>query len=70
MVVLIAFLMLLMAGVAFLAIMKGKDGVITGAVCASMTAAVTTLLVGGLHKHRVALKEAVADLKEGGPDAS
>jgi hypothetical protein len=49
---LVALLMALMASVAILAILCGKDGVITSAVCAAMSAVVTTLLVGGIHRHR------------------
>jgi len=51
-VVMISLLLVLMAAVAFAAILKGKDGVITGAVCTAMTAVTTTILVGGLHKHK------------------
>jgi ATP/ADP translocase len=65
---LIAFLMVLMSAVAILAIAKGKDGVITGAVCSAMTAAVTTVLVGGLHRHAKSLKESVTSDKE--PDTA
>jgi len=46
-VVMISLLLVLMAAVAFAAILKGKDGVITGAVCTAMTAVTTTILVGG-----------------------
>jgi hypothetical protein len=50
--VVIALLLVLMAAVAFGAILKGKDGVITSAVCTAMTAVTTTILVGGLHRHK------------------
>lgn len=60
----IVILLLMMSAIALAAIIKGKDGVITGAVCSAMTAVVTTILVGGLHKHRNALKSAT--MPEGG----
>jgi amino acid permease len=68
-VALIAFLMVAMAAVAILAIAIGKDGVITGAVCAAMSAAVSTLLVGGLHRHKHSLRSQVSDPNSGDSDA-
>jgi Na+/melibiose symporter-like transporter len=62
---LIAFLLVLMCTIAMAAIIKGKDGIITGAVCTTMTAIVTTLLVGGLHRHRRSLKESATGTEGG-----
>lgn len=52
MVGLVATLLVAMSAIAFAAIVKGKDGVITTAACGSMSAAVTAVLLGGLRMHR------------------
>lgn len=67
---LIGILLVLMCTIALAAIIKGKDGVITGAVCTSMTAIVTTILVGGLHKHRSSLHESVTGTEGGDTNAN
>ena len=67
---LIAFLLVLMCTIALAAIIQGKDGIITGAVCTTMTAIVTTILVGGLHRHRSSLKDAVEGMKGGDTNAN
>lgn len=48
--ILVGMLMALMAAVALGAIVKGKDGVITGSVCTAMTATVTSVLLGGYRR--------------------
>jgi len=50
--VLVGMLLVLMSAVALSAIIVGKDGVITGAVCTGMSAAVSAILVGGIHRPR------------------
>lgn len=49
---LVAMLLVLMATIAVTAVAKGKDGVLTSAVCAAMATTVTSVLLGGLHRHR------------------
>lgn len=66
---LIVLLLVLMCTIALAAIIKGKDGVITGAVCTAMTAIVTTILVGGLHRHKESLKSIVDGTKGGDTNA-
>jgi ATP/ADP translocase len=67
---LIAVLLVLMCAIAMAAIIRGKDGVITGAVCTAMTAVVTTILVGGLHKHRDSLRASVTGTEGGDTNAN
>ncbi|HUW10556.1 MAG TPA: hypothetical protein VM537_12565 [Anaerolineae bacterium] len=50
--ILVGMLLVLMSAVAISAITTGKDGVITGAVCAGMGTAVSAILVGGIHRPR------------------
>ncbi len=54
---LVALVILAMSTVAICAVLKGKDGVITGACCGAMSAAVCGVLVGGVRTHRKASKE-------------
>lgn len=66
-------LLVLMTAVALAAIIKGKDGIITGSVCTAMSAIVTTILVGGIHRHSQASKSSLPGNKGGdinaiGPD--
>lgn len=54
---LVALVIVAMSGVALMAISRGKDGVITGACCGAMSAAVCGVLVGGVRIHRNSEKE-------------
>lgn len=56
-VALAAICILAMTSVAILAIIHGKDGVITGSCCGAMSAAVCGVLVGGVRVHRKSEKE-------------
>ena len=56
-VALVAFVILAMSTVAVCAVLSGKDGVITGACCGAMSAAVCGVLVGGVRVHRRSAKE-------------
>ncbi len=56
-VALVALVILAMSSVAICAVLKGKDGVITGACCGAMSAAVCGVLVGGVRVHRQSDKE-------------
>ena len=56
-VALVALVILAMTSVALMAIRMGKDGVITGACCGAMSAAVCGVLVGGVRMHRNSDKE-------------
>ncbi len=50
-VALVALVILAMTSVAICAVVRGKDGVITGACCGAMSAAVCGVLVGGVRVH-------------------
>lgn len=65
MLVVIVLIVVIMGAIALGAIVKGKDGIVTGAVCAAMTTIITTILVGGLHRHRDSLRSSVTG-NEGG----
>jgi len=56
-VALVALVILAMTSVAICAVLKGRDGVITGACCGAMSAAVCGVLVGGVSVHRKSAKE-------------
>jgi hypothetical protein len=56
-VALVALVILAMTSVAICAVVKGKDGVITGACCGAMSAAVCGVLVGGARIHDKSKKE-------------
>ncbi len=56
-VALVALVVLAMSAVAICAVFAGRDGVITGACCAAMSAAVCGVLVGGVRVHRKSEKE-------------
>jgi len=68
--VLVMVLLVLMTAVALAAIIKGKDGIITGSVCTAMSAIVTTILVGGIHRHAQASKSSLPGNEGGDTNAN
>jgi len=69
-ILLVLALFVLMTAVALAAIIKGKDGIITGSVCTAMSAIVTTILVGGLHRHGQAVKSSLPGNEGGDTNAN